>query len=331
MVRGRMVSRSLQEHWSEWVMNRNWLYAPLGWMAHAVALLPLRVLYVLADVVYFLAYHVAGYRRNVVERHIADSFPDKSVEEQRRIVKDFYHNFADYIVETIKLLHISDKQMMRRMTFTNLEAIESLLDRDIQVMVLFSHCFNWEWAPSVTRWLHPRGEKPVEFGQVYRPLKNKWMDGFMLHLRSRFGSRNYPMNGVLRELLKARREGRRTTTGFMSDQKPIWGDVRHVIDFMHHPTPTLLGSEELASKLKMGVVYWDISKVSRGHYNIDVIPVADNAADTATYEITDRYFELLSRTINRQPALWLWSHKRWKYPYAFEPDGTPIYDSKSVR
>ncbi len=300
-------------------------------MAHVVALLPLRVLYVLADVIYFLAYHVAGYRRHVVERHIDDSFPGLAVGERRAIVRQFYHNFADYIVETIKLLHISDKEMMRRMTFGNLEAIESLLDKDIQVMVLFSHCFNWEWAPSVTRWLHPSGDKPVEFGQVYRPLTNRWMDDFMLKLRSRFGSRNYPMKGVLRELLKARKEGRRTTTGFMSDQKPIYGDVRHVIDFMNHPTPTLLGSEELASKLKMGVVYWDIRKVKRGYYHIDVVPVCDDASAAGTYEITDRYFELLSGTIKRQPSLWLWSHKRWKYPYRFEEDGTPVYDSRSVR
>ena len=310
---------------------KNTLLTPLGWLLSAVARLPLGALYVIADIIYFLAYNVTGYRRRVVERHIADAFPDYTPEQRRRVVKDFYHNFADYIVETIKLLHISDDEMRRRMTFSNTRAIESLLERDIQVMVLFSHCFNWEWAPSVTMWLHPEGDKPVEFGQVYRPLNNKWIDNFMLKLRTRFGSRNYPMKGVLRELLKARREGRRTTTGFMSDQKPIYGDVRHVIDFMNHPTPTLLGSEELASKLKMGIVYWDIRKVSRGHYHIDVVPVIDDASQAETYAVTDRYFELLSQTINRQPALWLWSHKRWKYPYAFEPDGTPIFSPKSVR
>lgn len=307
------------------------LYAPLGWMARAAALLPLGALYGVADGVYFLAYHVAGYRRRVVEKHIADSFPEKSAAEQRAIVRKFYRNFADYIVETIKLLHISDKEMSRRMTFTNLQVIDKLVAEDRQVMVLFSHCFNWEWAPSVTMWLPQRDGNPVEFGQVYRPLKNKWMDAFMLRLRSRFGSRSYPMTGVLRELLRARRDGRPTVTGFMSDQKPIWGDVRHVIDFMHHPTPVLLGSEELARKLGMGVVYWDISKTRRGHYTIDTVLVTPDASKAAPYEITDRYFGLLSQTIGRDPSLWLWSHKRWKYPYAFEPDGTPVYSPLSVR
>lgn len=310
---------------------KNYMYAPIGWLVKAVAHLPLGVLYCIADVIFFLAYYLLHYRRYVVEKHIADSFPLKSESERRAIVKQFYRNFADYIVETIKLLHISDKEMLRRMTFSNVEAISDLMDRDIQVMVLFSHCFNWEWAPSVTLWLDGEGKAPVVFGQVYRPLKNEWMDKFMLQLRSRFGSVSYPMKGVLRELLKARKAGLRTTTGFMSDQKPILGDVRHVIDFMNHPTPTLLGTEELASKLRMGVVYWDIRKVSRGHYHIDTVYITDDASKLDTYQLTDRYFELLTATIERQPSLWLWSHKRWKYPYAYAEDGTPIFDSKSVR
>lgn len=310
---------------------KNCLYAPLGWIVVAIAHLPLWVLYGCADVIFFIAFHVLHYRRYVVEKHIADAFPHMSDSERKDIVKQFYHNFADYIVETIKLLHISDREMLSRMTFSNLDAIQELLDRDIQVMVLFSHCFNWEWAPSVTLWLGETKGKQVVFGQVYRPLKNEWMDKFMLRLRSRFGSHSYPMKGVLRELLKARRQGLPTTTGFMSDQKPILGDVRHVIDFMNHPTPTLLGTEELASKLKMGVVYWDIRKISRGHYHIDTIRITDDASTMETYALTDRYFDLLTTTIKRQPSLWLWSHKRWKYPYAYAPDGTPIYDSKSVR
>lgn len=312
-------------------MIKNLLYAPLGWLLHAVALLPLGVLYVVADVIYFLAYYAVGYRRKVVIRQLTDAYPCLAPQEIRRIARRFYRNFADYIVETIKLLHISDAEMRRRFTFSGTEAMDMLLDRDIPVMVLFSHCFNWEWAPSVTMWLRNAPGPRMHFGQVYRPLKNKWMDSLMLRIRSRFHSLNYPMAGVLRELLKARREGIRTATGFMSDQKPIYGDVRHVIDFLNHPTPALLGSAEMASKLKMGVVYWDISKRGRGRYHIDIVHVADNAADLSVTELTDRYFALLTATIDRDPAIWLWSHKRWKYPYAFADDGAPIYDSKSVR
>lgn len=310
---------------------KNLLFAMLGWLLRALARLPLWVLYRISDVIFFSVWYVFGYRKKVVVKQLSDSFPEKSPKEIRRIARRFFRNFSDYIVETIKLLHISDRQMLRRFTFSGTEEMDALLDRDIPVMVLFSHCFNWEWAPSVTLWLRNAPGERMHFGQVYRPLKNKWMDELMLRIRSRFNSLNYPMKKVLRELLEAKRDKIRTATGFMSDQKPYYGDVKHVIDFLNHPTPTLLTSAELAHKLKMGVVYWDISKLRRGHYHIDIIPVADSAADMTPEELTDRYFGLLTRTILRNPSIWLWSHKRWKYPYAFAEDGTPIYDSKSVR
>lgn len=307
------------------------LYVPLGWFLHLLALLPLGVLYIIADIIFFLAFYLLRYRRHVVLKQLADAYPDKTPRQVRAIAQRFYRNFADYIVETIKLLHISDNNMRRRFTFSNIEVINDLIERDIPVMVLFSHCFNWEWAPSVTLWFRKPEGKTLQFGQVYRPLKNKWMDSLMLKLRSRFDTHNYPMQGVLRELLRAKHNHIGTCTGFMSDQKPIWGDVRHVINFLNHPTPVLLGSGELATKLHMGVVYWDISKTSRGHYHIDVVHITDDAASIPVNDLADRYFNLLSSTINRDPAIWLWSHKRWKYPYAFAPDGTPIYDEKSVR
>ena len=99
-------------------------------------------------------YYVAGYRRKVVEDNMARCFPDRSAEERRRLEKDFYRNFADYIMETVKLFHISDSEMERRMKFRNIEIIDSLVRQGRSVAVYFSHCGNWEWAPSVT--LHAR-------------------------------------------------------------------------------------------------------------------------------------------------------------------------------
>ena len=65
------------------------------------ALLPMRALYVLSDILYVLIYKIAGYRVKVVRRNITASFPDKSKAEWRQLERRFYHHFADYIVETI--------------------------------------------------------------------------------------------------------------------------------------------------------------------------------------------------------------------------------------
>ena len=85
----------------------------------------MRVLYVLADFLYIIIYRVLRYRLKVVRRNLAASFPEKSEQERRAIERGFYHHFADYIVETLKLAHISLEELQRRAYVQNPEAVQS--------------------------------------------------------------------------------------------------------------------------------------------------------------------------------------------------------------
>ncbi|MCM1484037.1 MAG: lysophospholipid acyltransferase family protein [Muribaculaceae bacterium] len=290
------------------------IYRPFGWMLNGLSRLPLKVLYLAADMIFAVMYHMVRYRRRVVMDNIASSFPDMTAEECRRTCREFYRNFSDYIVETIKLGHISDDEMRRRMTFENIEAIDSLVRSGRSVVCYFAHCFNWEWAPSISLWTGLTPGKDFVFGQVYRPLANKWFDSYLLHLRSRFHTLSYPKSTVLRELIRSRHNGMPTVCGFMSDQKPSHGDPTHVVRFLNHPTAMITGTEHLARKLDSAVVYMDIHKLSRGHYRIVIRPITSRCDTLPDMSITERYASLLQQTIRRNPAIWLWSHKRWKIP-----------------
>ena len=46
------------------------------------ALLPMKVLYLLSDILYIIIYKIVRYRVKVVHRNIEASFPDKSAEER---------------------------------------------------------------------------------------------------------------------------------------------------------------------------------------------------------------------------------------------------------
>lgn len=294
------------------------LNAPL----RALALLPLGALYVISDGVALLLRHVVRYRRKVVRKNLAESFPDKSAAELRDIERRFYRNFADYIFETVKLLHITNKEMSRRMVFENIELVDRLLDEGRSIAVYFSHCGNWEWAPSITLHTAFPPDSGAVYGQVYRPLRNRWFDTMMLRIRSRFGSHSYPKKTVLRDLIKEKRTGLPAMVGFMSDQKPSHGDTIHVVSFLNHPTAVITGTETLARRLDMAAIYWDMEKVSRGHYKITNRLISDRLADEPQYSITDRYAAMLEKTIMRDPAVWLWSHKRWKHKVTFADDET---------
>lgn len=286
--------------------------------------MPFAVIYAMADVLYFILYYVVRYRRKVVTANLRESFPDMSDTRLKAVKRRFYRNFADYVFETIKLLHISDRQICERMTFENLDIIDKYVAQGRSVAVYFSHCGNWEWTPSVTLHTAGRPGDDIVFGQVYRPLRNKWFDGLMLGLRSRFGSLSFPKNTVFRDIIRqCKTTGKPAVVGFMSDQHPSHGDLMHVVEFLNHPTAFITGTETLARRLNMGVVYWDMYKPSRGHYKIVIRDMCDNIAEVPVFSVTDLYVEMLQTTIRRDPAIWLWTHKRWKHRVSFEDNEQP--------
>lgn len=284
-------------------------YAAISGLAH----LPWRVLYAMSNASFVLLYYIVRYRRRVVRDNLAACFPDLAAAERRGIERQFYRNFCDNAFETVKLAHISDDEMRRRMEFRGIEVMDHILDSGRSVIAYFSHCFNWEWATSVTLRMHPAAPD-VAYGQIYRPLRNKWFDALMLRLRSRFGSVCIPKRTALRAFLELRSEGRLSLTGFMSDQHPSHGDPTYVTSLLGRPTAMITGTETLGRRLGMAAVYWDMERTSRGHYRITVRLISPDMSVEPPMAVTEAYTRMLERTIRRQPAIWLWTHKRWKHP-----------------
>lgn len=287
------------------------LYTLLNMILHLLAWLPLGVLYVISDVLYLIVYYVVRYRRRVVRDNLLKAYPNMSKEQRGEIEHKFYKHFADYIVETIKLLHISDAEMRRRMEFVDADVVDRHTTQGRSVLLLLGHFGNWEWIPSLTLWCAlPQGIQP---GQIYRPLKNQWFDAFFIRLRSRFGTQCIAKNHTLRNLLQCNREGRVSLTGFIADQTPSQSNIHHWTQFMGRRTPVLTGFETIAKKLDMAVVYIDVEVVKRGYYRATFRLLEDNPTSCPDFDITDRYNAAMEQTINRTPYAWLWTHKRWKW------------------
>ena len=285
-------------------------YYLLYGICRTIAALPLRVLFVFADIVlYPMIYHVAGYRKKVVRRNLAASFPDKTPAEQKAIERGFYHHFCDYMVESLKMLHYSKKEMKKHMIFNNLELVHELYGKGRSCFMLVGHYGNWEWIASLAI-QRPDG---LHFGELYRPLKNKTFDRFFLNLRSRFGFVGIPKNEVLREVIGFKRDGQPFLIGTLADQTPSEANIHYYTTFLNQDTPVLTGTERMAKKVNAAVVYLDVVKVRRGYYECRFEMIAEHPNDTAEFEITERYMRKMEQTILRDPAPYLWTHKRWKH------------------
>ncbi len=274
----------------------------------AIGKLPLGVLYGVADSVAWLAGSVVGYRRKVIRRNLTSCFPEKSPEELRRIEREFYHFLADYFVETLKLGAMTPQETMRRMRFENGEEVERCLQEGRNVSLYLGHYGNWEWLSSIPLNMKAR----AEFGQIYHPLESEAADYAFLKIRGRSGATSIKMTETLQTLLKWRREGVPSIVGYIADQTPGFNGMHYFADFLHHETGAYTGPERLSRMLHCAVFYCDITRPKRGEYVCRYIRMADDAATLPQFELTQRYYDLLEANIRRRPALWLWSHNRWK-------------------
>lgn len=284
-------------------------YALLYTWVKIHALLPMRVLYVLSDILYVIIYKIAGYRLKVVRKNMADSFPDKSETELLKLEQHFYHHFADYIVETIKLAHISLEEVQQRAYLVNPELVDRLMEEGHTCCILLmGHYGNWEWFSSASS----RFEDSRIY-QIYRPLNNKAFDQLFTGLRTHFGSFGIKKNDTIRDIIQIKQNKTRSVVIFLADQTPSSNNLHYWTEFLSQDTSILTGPERIARKLDLPVIFLDTKKIKRGQYTVDMKLITKTPKSTPEFWITEEYARLMEKCILRNPAYWLWTHKRWKY------------------
>lgn len=288
------------------------LYLIYG-LTWALSRLPMRVLYALSDCLFPLIYHIARYRRKLVRRQLQECFPQQPAQWHRQVERKFYHFFCDYIVETLKLMHMGSREIERRVTWDGLEELQAeMRTRGKKFAVAYlGHYGNWEWVASFSSHLAP------DFGgaQIYHPLKNKRVDRFFLKLRRQFGGDCIAMKEALRHIILMGRGKKHEIIGFIADQCPKWEAMHHWTEFLGQKTSFFIGPEEISKRVPSCVVYVHVTRPRRGYYHCQVVPLTWEPKEHKDYEITNLYAAALEEQIREQPELWLWSHKRWKRTY----------------
>ncbi|RYF88556.1 MAG: lipid A biosynthesis acyltransferase, partial [Chitinophagaceae bacterium] len=189
------------------------IYGPI----YLLSLLPLRILYVIADFLYAVLYYLVGYRKKVVMNNLTIAFPEKSNAERTRISKQFYKNFVDTFIETIKLLSCSKEFLAKHVKVKNDHILQKLYDNKQKVQVHLGHNFNWEYANA-----RIAATTPYMFLGVYMPISNKHFDRMFRKLRSRFGTILIPATDMKRAMIPYRNE--LYLLGLVADQVP--GDIQ---------------------------------------------------------------------------------------------------------
>lgn len=288
------------------------IYIPL----YLLSLLPMWVLYGLSDFLASLTWYVIGYRKKVVLDNLRIAFPEKTEPERKAIAKKFYHNFVDNFIETIKLLSASKKFITKRLILDE-NVFSDLYQSGRKCQLHLGHNFNWEIANVAMPYY-----TDYTFLVVYMPIKAKAMDRLFMHLRTRNSSVMLPATNMRNAIVPYR--NKQYLLALVADQAP--GDVSRAywLNFFGRPTPFVRGPESGARAGNIPVVFTQLYKVKRGYYRAYLEIGADNPCELPEGELTRRYIAFLEKAIRKDPAMWLWSHRRWKH------DWDPAYSKQWI-
>ncbi|MGV6829495.1 MAG: lysophospholipid acyltransferase family protein [Flavobacteriales bacterium] len=280
------------------------LIYPFLWL---LSLLPLRALYGFSTFLYFWIYYVFGYRKKVVRKNLALCFPEKTIEERKKIEKQFFQHFCDMLVESIKSISISETEIKKRFVFTNLEEIKNVEKTGKSIMLMCAHYASWEWIFILQKYVDYKGYA------VYKKLKNKYFDALAKRIRAKYDTYLINTKETVKVLTRNKVNGEKTLNGFLSDQSPKHQKALHWAKFMGITVPVHTGAEFLAKRLDMAVVFYQVRRVKRGYYETTFKKITLNPTEYKDYEITDLFIKYLENQINEAPAYYLWTHKRWKH------------------
>ncbi len=284
------------------------MYYVVYGLLYLLSLLPLKVLYLFSDFAYFIIYYVAGYRRKIVDHNLLIAFPEKAEQERKGIAKKFYRNFADSFIETIKLFS-ANEQFIKKHFNGDFAVFDYLYNKGVQKCQLHSgHFFNWEYA-NVSIPLHLK----YRLLTVYMPLTNKIFDRIFMKMRAKTGAILLPATDMRNAIIPYRNE--KAVIALVADQNAGVPQNALWLNFFTKPAPFVKGPENGARRGNVPVVFCYFSKSKRGYYKIHFHLAEENPASTQRGELTKKYVTYLEEIIRRQPDMWLWSHRRWKYEW----------------
>ena len=266
---------------------------------------PFFLLYLMADITALLM-KILGYRRKVIEQNLKNSFPEKSEKELTKIKNKFYLNLADILLESIKGYTLSKKQFEKRYTVENPEVDIKYYNEGKNVIYAGGHFGNWEWGTQASPFVLKH--KVVI---LYKPLKNKYIDRFIKKKRERFGVKMVSINITARSFVNQLEP---FCVIMLADQNPSNRKKAIWVNFLNRPTPVLQGVEVYAKLKNTPVLFFNTYRVKRGYYKIKLFPLTDRPRELPKGQITKLFMQRLEAEIKKYPYMWLWSHKRWKYP-----------------
>ena len=280
----------------------------LWWLFLLISITPRCFRYYILKPFLALLLILSHYRHKVIAENLTKSFPEKSKQEIRKLVRSYYIHLAEVAVDIISLVGASERRKDRAVNWVNAKEVAERLNGKDWIAV-GAHYGCWEYLP-----LWSRKQMCNTFMSVYHPMSNVVFDGLFLRLRKYSENiTTVPMKSTITYYLRNRNKGKGIILGLLSDQSPNLRADTHWFRFLNQDTAFIDGAESIAMKFRIPILFAYTKRVAPGRYEVILEEIYDGKENAGQHEITQRYATRLEEMIREQPELWMWSHKRWKH------------------
>lgn len=281
----------------------------LVWLLH---FLPLPLLAMLGRG-FGVLLHAAGRKRRVIaRRNLELCFPALAESERDALVREHFKMLGRSLLERGLLWHASPARLKRLL---HVEGDVGLADRSERpVMFLVPHFVGLEIAGPATQLF-----QHTTTIDVYQPQRSAVFDAALKRGRLRLGQGEaYPRSVPIRVLIKRFRAG---CAFFNAPDQDFGRKDSAFVPFFGVPACTLLAPSRMARMVDMIVqpVVVQMLPGGQGYRVTFQDPWVDWPTDDAEAD-TRRMNAFIEQEILKQPAQYLWVHKRFKTRPEGEPD-----------
>jgi KDO2-lipid IV(A) lauroyltransferase len=238
----------------------------------------------------------------IARRNLELCFPEKSVDERERILREHFRSLGIGLFETAMSWWSSDERIRKLGELSGQEHLDAARARGRGVILLSAHFTTLEIG---ARSLTARAPTNV----MYRPTSNLVLERFLARNRSRHAKRAIPRDDV------------RTLITALKGNESVWyapdqayrKKGAEMVPFFGIPAATNTATSRLARMTGAAVLPYFVERLpgAKG-YRLTILPALDNFPSDSPAEDARRFNALIEAHVRHVPAQYLWIHRRFK-------------------
>jgi Kdo2-lipid IVA lauroyltransferase/acyltransferase len=281
-------------------------YYPLKALLGFLGFLPLAWSRPLCRMLVSTLLRVVHKRRALIERQIAECFPEASAAQKAAIASQSIDCLGDSVAAFSRITRLAAAHTMDAMVeVEGFEHIEEAYRQGKGMITFTAHYGCWEMMAVYVTQRYPR------VSMLVRPLDNSLLDALVSGVRGSGGGGVVDSSRVFKDGLRLLR--RNGILGILIDQNFYKGGV--FVDFFGRPAATSPLVPILARRTGCVVLPMHNLWVGNKIRIICEAPVTlskNPEPDRAILEDTQTLTHIVERWVRERPDQWLWLHNRWK-------------------